>query len=143
MTIKTKMTAVISALALSVAGGAAAIAQEAEIPAPPAEEAPLAPLDLETPAPGAEFSDSQISAFAAAYVQVMQIGMSADQQIQAAASDEERMAVQMDAQQQMAAAVEGVEGLSVDDYNTILTAAQSDEALANRIQAEVDANVAQ
>ena len=134
MTFKTKLTATISAVALLMGGAGAALAQDA------APAAPAAPAQPEMAAPAAtDFSETQIQAFAVAYVQVMEIGMSFEEQMQAAESDDDRMGLQMQAQEQMAAAVEGTEGITIDEYNALLTAAQSDQELAAQVQGEVDA----
>lgn len=134
MTLKTKLTATISAVALLMGGAGAALAQDA------APAAPAAPAQPEMAAPAAtDFSETQIQAFAVAYVQVMEIGMSFEEQMQAAESDDDRMGLQMQAQEQMAAAVEGTEGITIDEYNALLTAAQSDQELAAQVQGEVDA----
>lgn len=131
MTLRAKLPAAISGLALLVAGGASAIAQDAgdvAVPAPP-----------EMAMPATEFSEAQIKAFALAYVQVMEIGTSYEQQAQTAESSEDATALQMQAQQEMVTAVEGVDGISVDEYNALLTTAQTDQALAQQVQDEVDA----
>ncbi|AEQ51647.1 DUF4168 domain-containing protein [Pelagibacterium halotolerans] len=92
-------------------------------------------------APATDFDQTQIESFAVAYVQIMDIGMQAEQQLQTAESDDDRAVVQMMAQEQMASAVESTEGITVDDYNAILMAAQADPAFAEEVGGAIDAVV--
>ena len=145
MTFKTKLTATISSLALVLGTAGFAVAQDTAPVEPPAEsEAVEAPVELEAPAAVAtDFSEAQIQAFAAAYVEVMEIGMGFEAQMAEAATDDERMSLQFEAQQQMVAAVEQLDGITVDEYNALLSAAQTDPALAEQVQGEVDALLGQ
>ncbi|WP_127142452.1 DUF4168 domain-containing protein [Pelagibacterium montanilacus] len=132
MTISKLMVSTAAGAALMLGAVAPGMAQENTEPAMP-EAMP------EMSAPTTDFSDAQIESFAVAFVEVNEIGMSFEQEAQAAQSDEELMNLQVQAQEEMAAAVESTDGISVDDYNMILTAAQSDPEFGAQIQAEVDA----
>lgn len=131
MTIARTLAALAAGFALSGALAAGAFAQEGNTaPAEPAVEAATA-----------SYSEEQLQAFAVAYLQVSEIGMAYDERIQAAQTDEELMGLQAQAQEEMIAAVENVDGLSVDDYNSILIDAQADPELGATIQGYVDAQV--
>ncbi len=135
MHFRLKASAIAAGLILSLSGAGATLAQGTDGPvATPDQSMAAAPMD---------FSQEQIDAFAVAYVQVMQIGMTFEQEVQAAGSEDEAMELQSAAQQDMVAAVEQTEGISVLDYNSLLTAAQADPALAEQVQAAVDEIVAQ
>ncbi|SDH06781.1 DUF4168 domain-containing protein [Pelagibacterium luteolum] len=135
MTLRINLAATLSGVALLAASFGPAIAQDAGTTAAPEQPAMVAPAT--------DFSDAQIGAFAVAYVEVMEIGMAFEQQMQTAETDEDLTSLQFEAQQQMVAAVEGIDGLSVDEYNAVLTAAQADPALAEQIQDEVDTLLAE
>lgn len=135
MTLHTKLAATLSGVALLAASFGPAVAQDAgtmDLPEQPAMEAPAT-----------DFSEAQIGAFAVAYVEVMEIGMAFEQQMETAETDEDLTGIQFEAQQQMVAAVEGIDGITVDEYNAVLTAAQADPALADQIQGEVDTLLAE
>lgn len=80
-----------------------------------------------------QFDEETLSSFAVAAVQIQQIGEAAQQQLQAAEAPDQEQQVQMQAQQQMLQAVEA-EGLTVEQYNEIATAAQADPELAQQIE---------
>ena len=84
-------------------------------------------------APGMEVGDEQLRAFAAAALEVQEIGRQWQEAAQSATSEAEVDQLRDDAQAQMVEAVES-EGLSVDDYNAIVAAAEADPELAARIQ---------
>src|SRR5690606_39859549 len=93
MSVRNTTAALISSFAIFASLGSGVVAQAAE---------PVAPVESEMAAPAAaDFDQSLIDAFAAVFIQVVDIGMAAEQQMQAAATDEERIAVQMQAQEQM------------------------------------------
>ena len=50
-----------------------------------------------------------------------------------APSDDEKQKVQVEATQQMEQAVDQTDGISVDEYNQIIQTAQTDEALAQKL----------
>ena len=97
----------------------------------------------EMTAPVADFDQSQIDAFAVAYVQIIDIATAADVQIQAAETDEERASLQIEAQGQMESVVESTEGITIDDYSAILRAAEADPAFAEEVQGAVNTVVEQ
>jgi len=80
------------------------------------------------PAVPSEFSLSEIETFADAAVEVRQVQEEFDAQVQGAQDAEEIEELQQQAQQDAQQAIEG-NGLSVDDYNAIVQAANQDPQL--------------
>lgn len=139
MTFK-RMTAVLAAtVTFAAAGTAPLLAQNTE--SAPAAPAPAQP-EMSAPA-AADFTDDQLEAFAVAFVEVSQIGQQYDQQLQNAEGDEEMMDLQMQAQEEMVTAVEGTDGISVDEYNAIYTALQSDPEVGERVQSMIQEKMQQ
>lgn len=139
MNIPRSVIAAATGLALMAGGATAVYAQENTAPAAPEMEMDAPTMEMEMDVPTTDFSEAQIEAFAVAFVEVNEIGMSYEQQAQSASSDEELMNLQLQAQEEMAAVVESTEGISIDEYNMILTTAQSDPEFGQQVQAEVDA----
>lgn len=92
-------------------------AQETETPA------------VETPA----FSDEKLQSFAVAFVEVSKVQQEYAQKLQATDAKEEQQKLQEEAGGKMMEAVEQADGISVDEYNEVITAAQTDPDLAQRI----------
>jgi len=84
-------------------------------------------------APSVEVSDADIEAFAAALIDVQQIGQDWTQRMQEAEDQDEIAQMREDAREEMTVAIEE-HGLTVQEYNEIATAAQGDPELAQRIQ---------
>jgi hypothetical protein len=131
-----RLLAAATAISLFMAAGPA-LAQEMNAAPEAMEPAPMAP------APMTDVSDELLETFIVAFIQVNEIGMGYEAQIEAAASDEDRMAVQFEAQEAMTQAVENLDGITVDEYNSILMAAQTDPEMAARLQSEIDASLAE
>lgn len=131
-------------LALAVAAGLAlsgpALAQDTDIPDADVPMEMDTPPEMETlPAPdGLSFTDEQIQVFAVAFLEVQSIGQGYDAALQEAATAEEQQQLQMQAMDEMVLAVEQVEGITVEEYNAIFQAAQTDPELAQQLQAEID-----
>lgn len=105
----------------------AAVAQTAQ---PPAAEAPA----TQTPAPGQNsFSDDKLKSFVVALLEVNEINQSYLPRVQSAKTAEEKQQLGEEAQQKMVEAVEGTEGITVDEYTSIVQAAQSDPKVAEQI----------
>lgn len=103
-----------------------AAAQDAPTPPPasspaPIETAPIPPSETGTPSPAAQdYSDAQVASFVAAAMRMRELR--ADESLDVAAR---RAAAEQ---------IVAEEGLDPDTYQAIGTAAQSDPALAQRIQ---------
>jgi uncharacterized protein DUF4168 len=89
-----------------------------------------------------ELTDERVTAFIEAARQINGVVESIGPQIEAAETDEARQQFQMQAQTQMAEIVTG-SGLSVDQYNSIANAAQTNEGIANRIRETAEAMAVQ
>lgn len=110
----------------------AAVAQTAQ---PPAAEAPATQAPAtQTPAPGQiSFSEEKLKSFVVALLEVNEINKSYLPRVQAAKTAEEKQQLGQEAQQKMVEAVEGTEGITVDEYTSIVQAAQSDPKVAEQI----------
>lgn len=127
MTFRTKLLAGLSTL--TIAAGAAfapAVAQD-QAPAP----------QMEAPAATPDLNDEKLQSFAVAFLEVTKVTQSYQPQIEAAASDEDREQLQQQASQEMVEAVNGADGITVDEYNMIIQAAQTDPELAQKINTHI------
>jgi hypothetical protein len=79
-------------------------------------------------------SDQKIEAFAVAYLQVDKIRQEYSAKIGATSDPSAKQQLQTEASKQMEQAVETSPGMSVDEYKTILTAAQKDPVLVKKVQ---------
>lgn len=105
-------------------------AQEA---APSASPVPQA----EAPAPAAAVDDGKIKSFAVAFLGVTKVSQTYKPKIEAAQSDSDRQTLQKEAGQEMVEAVNGAGGINIEEYNQIIQAAQTDPALAQKINAQI------
>ncbi|MEY9200406.1 hypothetical protein ABIA16_005585 [Sinorhizobium fredii] len=85
-------------------------------------------------AKGAQISEQKIEAFAVAYLQVDKVRQEYSAKIGATQDAAAKEKLQSEASQQMVKAVEASPNISVEEYTTILTAAQNDPALAKKVQ---------
>ena len=83
-----------------------------------------------------DFNDSELKSFAAALVQVSRINDNYLPIFYAAKTPEEQQAVEQKASQEMVQAVQGA-GMTVDQYQEILSLARSNPEVANRINEHV------
>lgn len=81
---------------------------------------------------GLSFSDNEIKAFAEAVKEVQNISQEYQPQMQKAETPDQQQAVRKEAEDKMISAIEG-KGLSVDQYNQIAAAAQSDPQTAAKV----------
>lgn len=122
MTFRNSIAAACAAAAFAISAPVSALAQET-LPAP-----------IETPA--VSVTDETLQSFAMAFIEVARISQEYQPQLQTAApEDQER--VRMEAGERMVEAVEAVDGISVDEYQQIMAAAQTDPELAQRINAQI------
>jgi len=80
-----------------------------------------------------QFSDEQIEAFAEARQSVIEISTEWQERLNNAESQEKLNSLQAAAQEEMVQAVRA-EGLSVNDYNTMVDAVQSNPELKRRVR---------
>ncbi|MQW89056.1 DUF4168 domain-containing protein [Sinorhizobium saheli] len=86
------------------------------------------------PGASAPISEQKIEAFAVAYLQVDKVRQEYSAKIGAAKDESAKAKLQNEASQEMVKAVEASPNMSVEEYTTILKAAQSDPALAQKVQ---------
>jgi hypothetical protein len=104
--------------------------------AAPLAWAPAAMADsqgMETEAPDIDVSSAEVESFAAAMLDVQQLGQEWTQRMQETDDQEELSEMQQEAQEEMIGAIED-HGMTVEEYNEIATAAQQDPELAQEIQ---------
>ncbi|SCB61907.1 protein of unknown function [Rhizobium aethiopicum] len=81
----------------------------------------------------APVSDQKLEAFAVAYVQVDKVRQQYSAKIDATQDQAAKQKLQDEAQKQMVETVQSSPDISVEEYSSILTAAQSDPALAKKV----------
>lgn len=109
-----------------------ALAQESPAPA-----APAAPPVEQPAAPAVAVDDAKIDSFVVAFLEVDKIGKQYAPRLQEAQSQDEQAKVRQEAGAAMQQAVESQSGITVDEYNAIITQAQSDPELATRINTKL------
>ena len=87
---------------------------------------------MEAPAT-TNFDENTLRSFVVAFLQVDEINRNYLPQMQEADTPEAQQEVQQQATQEMVVAVENAEGISVEEYNSIIETAQADPELANQI----------
>lgn len=91
------------------------------------------PTQGQTGTQAAPISEEKLEAFAVAYLQVDKVRQEYSTKIGATSDAAAKEKLQAEASQQMVKAVEA-SPISVQEYTTILTAAQNDPALAKKVQ---------
>jgi LPS O-antigen subunit length determinant protein (WzzB/FepE family) len=114
-------------VALSMPASGIAFAQTEEMPA---TEAPM--QEMQQPAQQ-DFSEETLQSFAVAFLQVDEINKTYTPRLQEASSPEEQQQIQEEASQEMVTAVENADGITVQEYTSIMQAAQADPDLAQRL----------
>ncbi|MCZ4092928.1 DUF4168 domain-containing protein [Sinorhizobium psoraleae] len=95
------------------------------------------PMQGQPDSTGAAVSDQKIEAFAVAYLQVDKVRQEYSAKIEATPDEAAKQKLQTEASQQMVQAVEASPDISVEEYTSILTAAQNDPALAKKVQEKI------
>ena len=121
-TMRTRLLHTLAAAALSVAGLLLLPAANAQMNPPQARP------QAQSPSPA--ISDAKLNAAAAAIKQVSSIQQSYQRKIEAAPSDKQRLTIE--ANDAMAKAVTD-QGLSVEEYNSIISTAQNDPAVREKL----------
>ena len=101
---------------------------------PPQAQQPTTPQGAQ---PSAEFSESQLDAFAAAAEDISRLQQEYDAKLQGAGSDEEAETLRGEAADAMMGALED-QGITPEEYNSIVAAAQADPALYAAIIERMD-----
>jgi hypothetical protein len=131
MTFRTKLLSGLSALAIG-AGATFGVAQAQE-----AAPAPAAP-QMEAPtAQAPEVDETKLKSFAVAFLEVTKVTQAYQPQIEAAGNTEDQQRLQQEAGEKMVEAVSEKSDISIDEYNMIIQAAQTDPELAQRINGHI------
>ena len=127
MTLRTKLVAGASALAIAFSAAAGMAGAQEAAPAP----------QTEMPAAAPAMDEGKLKSFAVAFLEVTKVTQSYQPQIESAGSVEDQQRLQQEAGERMVEAVNGAEGITVDEYNMIIQAAQTDPELAQRINTHI------
>jgi len=132
MSLNKSLIAGTAALAISLGASLGALRAQEAAPAP--TPAP----GIETPAAAApDLGEDKLKSFATAFLEVNKLTQQYQPQISAAGTPEDQQRLRQEAGQKMVEAVNGSEGISVDEYNSIIQAAQTDPELAQRINGHI------
>ncbi|MEI3855811.1 MULTISPECIES: DUF4168 domain-containing protein [unclassified Ensifer] len=85
----------------------------------------------------AVISEQKIEAFAVAYLQVDKVRQEYSAKIEATSDAAAKKELETEGSKKMVEAVKASPAISVEEYSAILTAAQSDPAVAKKVQAEL------
>ena len=127
MTLNRTLLAGLSALALGFGASLGAAAAQEAAPAP----------EMEAPAAAPSLGDDKLKSFAVAFLEVNKLTQEYQPQIAAAGTPEDQQRLRQEAGEKMVEAVNDAEGISVDEYNMIIQAAQTDPELAQRINGHI------
>lgn len=138
-TLVASLTVAASSLALLSPASALELAQAQQAPAQ------TQPTQAQPEAGGtsAPISEQKIEAFAVAYLQVDKVRQEYSTKIGATSDEAAKTKLQNEASQEMVKAVETSPNMSVEEYTTILKAAQSDPALAQKVQEKLQTSTPQ
>jgi len=134
--LKHKTIAAAAALGIAIAPftAVAALAQQAPAQTQPPQAAPTAPA-------GPRVDEAKLQSFVVAFLEVNKVGQQYQPQLEAAGADQAKRAqIQEEATQKMTEAVEKSDGITVEEYSTILANAQSDPELAGQINEMIRQN---
>ncbi|EJZ18023.1 DUF4168 domain-containing protein [Rhizobium sp. Pop5] len=116
-----------------LAFGPASAVEMAQAQQPAAQgTAPMQDQSGGTAAPAA-VSDQKLEAFAVAYLQVDKVRQAYSAKIDATKDEAAKQKLQDEAKKQMVDTVQASQNISVEEYSSILTAVQSDPALAKKV----------
>lgn len=130
MTLNKTLLSGLSALAIGFGLSlGAAVAQDA---------APQPAPQTEMPAPEAQQTDdAKLKSFAVAFIEVTRVTQSYQPQIESAGTEADQQRLREEAGEKMVEAVNEAEGITLDEYNTIIQAAQANPELAQRINGHI------
>ncbi len=124
MTLKTKLAATTTAIALALSMPVAVLAQDSQQAAQPTMEA-------------GDVTDAKVSAFVEALVAVDTVRKDYAPKIEAEQSEEAKQELVNEANAAIVEAVDTTEGMTVDEYTSIVELAQADQALNQKIMDEI------
>lgn len=132
MTLNKILLSGLSALAIGLGASLGAAGAQDAVPAP----AP-APQTEEAPAAAPQQDDAKLKSFAVAFIEVAKVTQSYQPQIESAGTAEDQSRLRQEAGEKMVEAVNEAEGITLDEYNTIIQAAQTDPDLAQKINGHI------
>ncbi len=118
-----------------MAAAAAGLALAPLAPALAQDTSPDGQMQQETPMEQAQFTDEKLESFLDAAIEVQTLTESYTPRVQAAETEAEQKELVEAANTEIRGAVEEVEGITIEEYIAIGEAAQTDQALAQRITA--------
>lgn len=86
----------------------------------------------------ADYSGEQLDAFTVAYLQVIDLREQYAPVLQSAESEEQQQEIIEQANGEMIDAIEGTDGMTLEDYESIAEDAAADQELSERIMARVE-----
>jgi hypothetical protein len=126
MTLGRILATMTATAALALAPLAPAVAQDGSASDSAPESGVQGGADMAVP-------DALLDSFVTAALSVSSVAEDYQGRMQAAETDAARQDLATEARQEMISAVEGTEGITVEEYVTIAEAAQTDEALNQRV----------
>ena len=132
MTLNKTLLSGLSALALGLGASLSLAAAQDAAPAP--QPAPQTELPV---AQGQPADDTKLKSFAVAFIEVTKVTQSYQPQIESAGTPEDQERLRKEAGAKMVEAVNEADGITVDEYNTIIQQAQTDPELAQRINGHI------
>ena len=131
MTLNKILLSGLSALAIGIGASLGAASAQDAAPAPaPAPQ-------TEAPAAAPQQDDAKLKSFAVAFIEVAKVTQSYQPQIESAGTAEDQSRLRQEAGEKMVEAVNEAEGITLDEYNTIIQAAQTDPDLAQKINGHI------
>lgn len=128
MTLTRTLMSGISALTIGLGAAIGVAAAQDAAPAPQAQ----APATQAAPV-----DDAKLKSFAVAFLEVTKVTRSYQPRIEAADTSDAQQELRQEASQKMVETVNDAQGISVDEYNMIIQAAQTDPDLAQRINTHI------
>ncbi len=129
MTLNKILLSGLSALAIGLGASLGAASAQDAVPAPAPQ--------TETPAAVPQQDDAKLKSFAVAFIEVAKVTQSYQPQIESAGTAEDQSRLRQEAGEKMVEAVNEAEGITLDEYNTIIQAAQTDPDLAQKINGHI------
>lgn len=129
MTLNKTLLSGLSALALGLGASLTLAAAQDAAPQTPAQ----APAAQGQPAQGQQADDAKLKSFAVAFIEVAKVTQTYQPQIAAAGTPQDQQRLRDEAGEKMVEAVNEAEGITLDEYNSIIQQAQADPELARRI----------
>ena len=133
MTLNKILLSGLSALAIGFGASLGAASAQDAVPAP----APQTETPAEAPAAAPQQDDAKLKSFAVAFIEVAKVTQSYQPQIESAGTAEDQSRLRQEAGEKMVEAVNEAEGITLDEYNTIIQAAQTDPDLAQKINGHI------